>query len=66
MHNANKLIDDINDKLIILSKLKKILQRKEENDEAIILLKNLEESKISVDDVKNTKYITCRFGKIPE
>ncbi len=28
-------------------------------------MRNLEESKISVDDVKNTKYITCRFGKIP-
>ena len=66
LHNANKLIDDINDKIDNIVKIKEdITKEKEENDEAIILLKNLEESKISVDDVKNTKYITCRFGKIP-
>ena len=66
LHNANKFIDDINDKIDNIVKIKEdITKEKEENDEAIILLKNLEESKISVDDVKNTKYITCRFGKIP-
>ena len=58
LHNANKLIDDINDKIDNIVKIKEdITKEKEENDEAIILLKNLEESKISVDDVKNTKYI---------
>lgn len=58
LHNANKLIDDINDKIDNIVKIKEdITKEKEENDEAIILLKNLEESKISVDDVKNTKCV---------
>lgn len=66
LHNVNKLIDEINDEVDNIVNIKEgIVKEKEENDEAVILLKNLEESKISVDDVKNTKYITCRFGKIP-
>lgn len=66
LHNVNTLIDEINDKIDNLIQIKEsIAKEKEENDEAIILLKNLEKSKISVDDVENTKYITCRFGKIP-
>ncbi len=66
LHNVNKLIDEINDEVDNIVNIKEgIVKEKEENDEAVILLRNLEESKISVDDVKNTKYITCRFGKIP-
>lgn len=66
LHNVNKLIDEINDEVNNIVNIKEgIVKEKEENDEAVILLRNLEESKISVDDVKNTKYITCRFGKIP-
>lgn len=66
LYEVNKLIDEINDKIDNIVNIKEgIIKEKEENDEAVILLKNLEESKISVDDVQNTKYITCRFGKIP-
>ena len=66
LYELNKLIDEINDKIDNIVNIKEgIIKEKEENDEAVILLKNLEESKISVDDVQNTKYITCRFGKIP-
>ena len=66
LYNVNKLIDEINDEVDNIVNIKEgIVKEKEENDEAVILLRNLEESKISVDDVKNTKYITCRFGKIP-
>lgn len=66
VNTVNKFIDDVNDQLDIIVNIKEgIIKEKEENDEAIILLKNLKESKISVDDVGNTKYITCRFGKIP-
>lgn len=64
--DVNKLINDINDEIDNIINIKEgIVKEKEENDEAIILLKNLEKSKISVDDVENTKYITCRFGKVP-
>ena len=66
LYKTNKLIDDINNQIDNIINIKEgIIKEKDENDEAIILLKNLEESKISVDDVQNTKYITCRFGKIP-
>ena len=66
MYNVNKLIDDINSQIDNIVNIKEgIIKEKDENDEAVILLRNLEESKISVDDVQNTKYITCRFGKIP-
>lgn len=66
LYNVNKLIDDVNNKIDNIVNVREgIIKEKEENDEAIVLLKNLKDSKISVDDVKNTKYITCRFGKIP-
>ena len=66
LYNVNKLIDDINSQIDNIVNIKEgIIKEKDENDEAVILLRNLEESKISVDDVQNTKYITCRFGKIP-
>lgn len=66
LYNVNKLIDDVNNKIDNIVNVREgIIKEKDENDEAIVLLKNLKDSKISVDDVKNTKYITCRFGKIP-
>lgn len=66
LNQANKFIDDIDHKINNIVNIKEgIIKEKDENNEAIILLKNLEESKISVDDVQNTKYITCRFGKMP-
>ena len=66
LFEVNKLIDEINEKIDnIINVREDIIKEKHENDEAIVLLKNLKDSKISVDDVQNTKYITCRFGKIP-
>lgn len=66
LDDTNKLINDINNQIDNIINIKEgIIKEKDENDEAIILLKDLEESKISVDEVQNTKYITCRFGKIP-
>lgn len=61
-----RLINDINHELDGIIEIKEnIAKEKEENDEAIILLKNLEDAKISVDDVEKTKFVTFRFGKIP-
>lgn len=66
LDTVNELIDTINSQLDSINDIKEnIVKEKIENDEAIELLKNIEASKISVDDVENTKYITCRFGKIP-
>lgn len=67
LFNTNKLIDEVNSKIDNIIEVREgIIKEKEENDEAIVLLNNLKDSKISIDDIQNTKYITCRFGKIPE
>lgn len=64
--SVKNLIEEVNTKIDEIVTIKEdILKEKDENDQAITLLKNLRESDISVDDVKNTKYITCRFGRLP-
>ncbi|WP_294579723.1 hypothetical protein [uncultured Thomasclavelia sp.] len=66
LSSVNNLIEEINTQIDSIVDIKEnILKEKDENDQAIIVLKNLKDSNISVDDVKNTKFITCRFGRIP-
>lgn len=66
VHLINNLIAEIDEKIDNIVDIKdNIVKEKEENDQAIALLKHIQESDISVDDVKNTKYIACRFGRMP-
>ncbi len=47
-----QVIDDIN-------------REKEENREAVTLLKHLQKQDVSLDEIQELKYISLRFGKIP-
>lgn len=45
--------------------IQNIHHEKQENEEAVALLKRLKKENISLDDLQELKYITLRFGKIP-
>lgn len=58
-----KEIDDKISSLYLV--IDEINREKEENREAVTLLKHLQKQDISLDDIQELKYISLRFGKIP-
>lgn len=60
------VLDEINNKIDAIIDVKEQLNREhDENKDALLLLQQLEDANLNVDDIKDCKYITCRFGKLP-
>lgn len=66
LQEVQHLIDDVNNQLENIEQIKNnFIEEYQENEEAITLLNHLIDARISLDDIKQTKYMTFRFGKVP-
>ena len=64
--NATAILDEVTTKIDNIASIKEnILKERDENQEALLLLRQLEDAKLNIDEIKDCKYITCRFGKLP-
>lgn len=59
MNTVNARIDQI------IEVRDSIAKERDENEEAWALLQKLEDKNLDIDQIKECKYISCRFGKIP-
>lgn len=60
------VLQEINSKIDAIIDVKEEISKElDENKEALVLLQQLEDSNLNIDDIKDCKYLTCRFGKLP-
>lgn len=63
---ANKLIDEVSEKLDLAVKIRdEIVTVREENFSAIQILNEISNQNINLDEIEATQFIKCRFGRIP-
>lgn len=63
---AMAFMDEINAKIDQIMEVKEsIAKERDENGEALSLLKQLQDANLDIDEIKECRYITCRFGKLP-
>lgn len=64
---TKEFINEIEQRVFDIQETRKSIElEKEENRQAIQLLKHLKKEKYSLDDLQNLKYMTVRFGKLPK
>lgn len=63
---TKEFIDEIEQRVFDIQETRKSIElEKEENRQAIQLLKHLNKENYSLDDLQNLKYMTLRYGKLP-
>lgn len=63
---TKEFIDEIEQRVFDIQETRKSIElEKEENRQAIQLLKHLNKENCSLDDLQNLKYMTLRYGKLP-
>ncbi len=66
VEKAASLIEEVSNQLDLAIQIRDdIIKDREENFDALQILKEISNQNINLDELEDTKYIKCRFGRIP-